>query len=220
MWMKLYKQYLIYRLYIGIAFLALSIVLAVIGNNWGWFSLTLTIALISIISHFLFGPLRLVQDAVEQQDMELAQKYLDMVQFPKLLIKPVRQGYYMIKSNLALTNKDFSKAEDYIKQSIKSKNSIAGQEYEGMSYMQLGMLNMQKGNTKEAKKNLRLALKHGLPDNDSTATTLLQLSSIEISARQFQIGKKYFREAKALKPKNPEIVAQLKEMEKYISRVR
>lgn len=220
MLMKLYKQYLIYRLYIGIAFLVLSLILAFIGNNWGWFSLTLTIALISILSHFLFGPLRLVQDAVEKQDMVLAQKYLDMVKFPKLLIKPVRQGYYMIKSNIAMSNKDFSKAEDFIKQSINSKNKIAGKEYEGMSYMQLGMLNMQKGNSKEAKKNLRLALKHGLPDNDSTATTLLQLSSIEIAARQFQIGKKYFREAKALKPKNPEIVTQLKEMEKYISRVR
>lgn len=220
MLMKLYKQYLIYRLYIGLVFLVISIVLAIIGNNWGWFSLTLFIALLSIISHFLFGPLRLVQEAIEKQDMVAAQKYLDMIQFPKLLIKPVRQGYYIVKSNLAMTNKDFAGAEGYLKESIKSKNKLVGKEFEGSSYMQLGMLAAQKGNNKEAKKNLRMALSKGLPDNDSMAATLLQLASIELAARQFKIGREYFRKAKALKPKGKEVKDQLKEMEKYVSRIR
>ncbi|MCB0509682.1 MAG: hypothetical protein H6579_07040 [Chitinophagales bacterium] len=218
--MWFYKKLLIYRLYIGAVLLAASVALAVIGDNWGWFSLTLTLGLIAVISHFLFGTLRLVQDAVQANDMEAANKYLNMIQFPKLLIKPVRQGYYLIKSNMAMTNKDFASAESFLKESIKSKNSITGQEYEGSSYLQLGMIAMQNGDMKEAKRNLRTALSKGLPDDDSMAAAFLQLSSIEIQARQLKQGRDYFKKAKMLKPKTKEIKDQIVQMEKYISRVR
>ncbi len=218
--MWFYKKLLIYRLYIGIPLLIGAIALAFVGDNWGWFTLCLTLGLIAVVSHFLFGPLRLIQEAVEAGDMDAANKYLNMVQFPRLLIKPVRQGYYMIKSNLAMQNKDFNTAEGYLKESIKSKSSIAGQEFEGASYLQLGMLAMQKGDRKEAKRNLRQALSKGLPDDDSMAAALLQLASIEIQGRQLKQGKEYFKKAKKLKVQNPEIKEQLVQMGKYISRVR
>lgn len=218
--MWFYKKLLIYRLYIGIPLLLGAIALAFLGDNWGWFTLCLTLGLIAVVSHFLFGPLRLIQEAVEAGDMEAANKYLNMVQFPRLLIKPVRQGYFMIKSNLAMQNKDFNTAEGYLKESIKSKSSIAGQEFEGASYLQLGMLAMQKGDRKEAKRNLRQALSKGLPDDDSMAAALLQLASIEIQGRQLKQGKEYFKKAKKLKVQNPEIKEQLVQMGKYISRVR
>ncbi len=218
--MWFYKKLLIYRLYIGIPLLIGAIALAFVGDNWGWFTLCLTLGLIAVVSHFLFGPLRLIQEAVEAGDMEAANKYLNMVQFPRLLIKPVRQGYYMIKSNLAMQNKDFNTAEGYLKESIKSKSSIAGQEFEGASYLQLGMLAMQKGDRKEAKRNLRQALSKGLPADDSMAAALLQLASIEIQGRQLKQGKEYFKKAKKLKVQNPEIKEQLVQMGKYISRVR
>lgn len=218
--MWFYKKLLIYRLYIGIVLLIGAIALAFIGDNWGWFSLCLTVGLIAVVSHFLFGPLRLIQEAVQAGDMEAANKYLAMVQFPKLLIKPVRQGYYMIKSNLAMQNKDFATAEGYLKDSINSKSKLAGEEFEGASYLQLGMLAMQKGDRKEAKRNLKIALAKGLPDDDSMAAALLQLSSIEIQGRQLKQGKEYFKKAKKLKPKTPEIKEQIAQMGKYISRVR
>ena len=218
--MWFYKKLLIYRLYIGIPLLIGAIALVFLGDNWGWFTLCLTLGLIAVVSHFLFGPLRLIQEAVEAGDMDAANKYLNMVQFPRLLIKPVRQGYYMIKSNLAMQNKDFNTAEGYLKESIKSKSSIAGQEFEGASYLQLGMLAMQKGDRKEAKRNLRQALSKGLPDDDSIAAALLQLASIEIQGRQLKQGKEYFKKAKKLKVQNPEIKEQLVQMGKYISRVR
>lgn len=218
--MWFYKKLLIYRLYLGVPLLLGAIALAFVGDNWGWFTLCLTLGLIAVISHFLFGPLRLIQEAVEAGDMEAANKYLNMVQFPRLLIKPVRQGYFMIKSNLAMQNKDFNTAEGFLKESIKSKSSIAGQEFEGASYLQLGMLAMQKGDRKEAKRNLRQALSKGLPDDDSMAAALLQLASIEIQGRQLKQGKEYFKKAKKLKVQNPEIKEQLVQMGKYISRVR
>jgi len=217
--MSLYKKLLIYRLYIGIALLAVAIYLGVI-SSWVWFSFVLFLALLAIVSHFLFGPLRLVQEAIQANDMVAAEKYMSMVQFPKLLIKPVRQGYYMLKSNIAMQNKDFASAESYMKESIKSNTKIMGQEAEGSSYLQLGMIAMQNGNTKDAKKNLRTALSKGLPDDDSMAAAFLQLSSIEIQGRQLKSGRDYFNKAKKLKPKSKEIQDQIKQMQKYISRVR
>lgn len=217
--MWFYKKLLLYRLYIGIALLVLAVALAFLGS-WTWFGVVLFLALLAIISDFLFGPLRLIQEAIEQGDMALAQKYINKVYFPKLLIKPVRQGFYLIQSNLAMTNKDYQGAEAFLKESIKSKNSLTGKEYEGSSYLQLGMLALQKGDNKEAKRNLKTALAKGLPDDDSMAAAFLQLSSIEIQSRQLKIAKDYFKKAKALKPKTPEIKQQIAQMEKYISRIR
>ena len=120
----------------------------------------------------------------------------------------------MLLSNLAMTNKDFEGAEGYLKESLKSSTKMLGQENEGASYFQLGMLAMQKGKTSEARKNFREALKKGLPDNETKAATFLQLSSVEIQARNLKQGRDYFKKAKALKPKTKEIKAQF---EKYRS---
>lgn len=218
--MWFYKKLLIYRLHIGAVLLVLSIILAIVGNNWGWFILTTFLGLLAVVSHFLFGPLRLVQEAIEKGDMEGAKKYLNMVQFPKLLIKPVRQGYYLVKSNLAMSDKDYSGAEAYMKESLKNKNSLVGKEFEGSSYLQLGMLAAQRSDNKEAKKNLRTAISKGLPDDDTLATAFLQLASIEIQGRQIKAGREYFRKAKLLKPKTKEVKDQIVQMDKYISRIR
>lgn len=216
--MWFYKKLLLYRLYIGVALLIGAVALG-FARDWISFGIVLFLAILAIFSHFFFGPLRLVQEAMELGDIEQAKKYLAMVKYPKLLFKPVRQGYYMIQSNLAMNDKDFVKAESYLKESINSKSDLIGKEYEGASYLQLGMLAAQKGNTKEAKSNLKLAIQKGLPDNDTKATAFLQLASIEITARQFKVGKDYFRKAKALKPKAKEIKDQLAEMEKYVARI-
>jgi hypothetical protein len=47
----------------------------------------------------------------------------------------------------------------------------------------------------------------------------LQLCSIMINKREFRSAKDYFRKVKALKPTTPQIVDQVKQMEKYITRM-
>ena len=218
--MGFYKTLLKFRMQIAIVLLALAGILAFVGE-WEWFWLCLGLGVIALASHLLFGPIRLIQDAIQEEDMETATKYMKTVKFPRLLIKPVRQGFYMLQSNMAMMNKDFASAETYMKKSMKSKSSImGGNDSEGSSYLQLGMIALQKGNAKEAKKNLKIALSKGLPDNDSKAAAYLQLSSIEVQARQIKIGREYFKKAKALKPKAAEIKSQIAQMDKYIHRVR
>ncbi len=218
--MAFYRWLLKYRLYLGFIALALALFFVLKPErDWASFTVFLIVAVIAVFSHFFFGPLRLVQHAMEQGNIDEAKKMLASIKFPKLLFKPVRQGYYMLQSNIAMMDKDYSKAEGFLKDSLKSKSDLIGQEYEGASYLQLGMIAAQKGDVKAAKANLKTALQKGLPDNDSKATALLQLASLELSVKQFKIGKDYFRKAKALNPKAKELKQQVAEMEKYVARI-
>ncbi|MFT4644607.1 MAG: tetratricopeptide (TPR) repeat protein [Planctomycetota bacterium] len=219
MLMTFYKKLLEYRLYIGIA-LVVACIPFFITESWNLFGWSLTFAFIAIGSHLFFGPMRLIQEAIQAGDMETAQKFIKTVHFPKLLFKPIRQGFYMLQSNIAMTNKDFDKAESLMKQSMKSKSTLTGEDNEGASYLQLGMIAMQNGKKGEARKNLMLAIKKGLPDIESRAAAYLQLSALDVQQRRFTQGRNFFKKAKQLKPKSKEIKEQITEMEKYIHRVR
>lgn len=214
----IYRKLLEFRLYIGVVLLILTVALGFTKyDGWFWFSLILT--LIAIGSHLFFGPIRFIQEAIQNGDMETAQKHIKTVFFPRLLFKPIRQGYYMLESNIAMTNKDFTNAENLMNKSIKSKSKVLGGNNEGASYLQLGIIAVQNGKKNEAKKNLRLALEKGL-DKESKAAAYLQLSSLEMQSRRFAQATNLFKKAKQLNPQTTEIKAQLTELEKYIHRAR
>ncbi len=215
--MKFLKFYILNRIYFIIGLIVLGIVIYKLGepvSAWICFIL----AFFSILLYFMLGTMRLVQEAVQEGDMDNAVSYLNKIKFPNLLFKPVRSAYYMLQSNVAMVNNDLAGAEANIKNSIKHKSKLMG-DTEGMTYLQLATIELQKGKTKEARNNLLLALKHGIPDIENKAACYLQLSSIEIERKNFKIGKDYFRKAKALKPKSAQIVSQLKEMDKYMGRI-
>jgi uncharacterized protein HemY len=205
-----------YRLWLGIAFLALAIFTNVEAGFWPSFVLYL-VGVVLIVGHFIFGPLRLIQDFMEQGDMEGAKKVVDSIWFPGLLIKPVRSVYYTVKGNLAMVNQDFETAERLMKKSLEM--GMPMKEAEGANKLQLGMMAMQKGDTKQAESYIRGAIRSGLPDKENEAAAYLQLSTIMINKREFRAAKEYFRKVKALKPTTPQIVDQLKQMEKYITRM-
>jgi tetratricopeptide (TPR) repeat protein len=154
---------------------------------------------------------------MEDGDMKGAQKVLDSIWFPGLLIKPVRSVYYTLKGNIAMVNEDFTSAEAHMKKSLQL--GMPMKEAEGANRLQLGMLSMQKGNIREAEGYIRQAIRAGLPDKENEAAAYLQLSSIMINKREFRAAKEYFRKVKACKPTTPQIVDQVKQMEKYITRM-
>jgi Tfp pilus assembly protein PilF len=90
---------------------------------------------------------------------------------------------------------------------------------EGASLLQMGMLAMQKNNLKEAESYIRQAIRKGLPDKENQAAGYLQMCSLMMNKREFRAAKDFFRKAKALKPTTPQIVDQIKQIEKYISRI-
>lgn len=214
--MKAFNFFILYRFPIGIVLFVAGIVL---GVTVGWWEATLVLLLaaICIATHLLFGPMRLVQEAVEAGDIERATALMNMVKFPKLLYKPIRSVYFFMQSNMAMYSNDLDKAESTIRQSIQSGSPM--KEYEGMQYFQLGTIAYQKNDLKTADQNLKKAVRMGLPDKENTAAALLTLASIAMSRRDFKSAKEYFRRAKAQKPTTAQIVNQIKEMDKYISRM-
>jgi len=214
--MKLYNFYIKYRLIIGIVTLVLAIVANIL---WGfWPSVTLyLIAVLSIFTHFFIGPLRVIQEYLEQGDFEGAEKILNGIQFPNLLYKPIQSVYYTLKGNIAMTKQDFDSAEKHMRKSLDL--GLPMKEAEGANKLQLGMMAMQKGNMKEGESLIRQALKAGIPDKESAAMAYLQMCQIMMQKREFRAAKDFFKRAKAQKPSTAQVVDQIKQIEKYISRM-
>lgn len=214
--MKFYNVLIKYRLPLGLLALTLGIIVNIYSGFWPAFTLYL-LALIAVVSHLLFGPMRLIQGYMEDGDIEGAQKVLDSIRFPNLLIKPVRSVYYFLKSNLALFRQDFDTAETLMKKSLSL--GMPMKETEGAAYFQLGSIAMQKSNMKQAEEYIRKAIRAGLPDKENTAAAYLQMCQIFINKREFRAAKDYFRRAKEQKPTTSQVVDQIKQIEKYISRI-
>ncbi|MES2567213.1 MAG: hypothetical protein V4565_10125 [Bacteroidota bacterium] len=215
--MKFLRFYILYRLQIIIALIILGVLAHMfLDPVTAW--ICYSFALISLVLYFMMGTMRLVQEAVTDGDVEKAQFYLNKIKFPRLLFKPIRSGYYMLQSNLSMATNDLDKAEANIRKSLKIKSKITG-DMEGSNLMQLGFIELKKGNTKQARIHLLEAVKAGIPDKDSLAAAHLQLCNIEAQRMQYRIAKQHFKKAKDLKPKNDEILSQLKSMEKQISRM-
>lgn len=217
--MKFLNIYIRYRLIIGIVFLIAAVAVNYYTGFWPSFIIYL-IAAVSIFGHFFFGPLRLIQEYMEAGDMEGAEKILQSVKFPALLFKPIRSVFYTLKGNMAMMKQDFDGAEKMMKKGIDlGSGSSLMQGAEGASLLQMGMLAMQKNNFKQAESYIRQALRKGLPDKENQAAANLQMCSIMMNKREFRAAKDYFKKAKALKPSTAQLADQIKQMEKYISRL-
>jgi len=205
-----------YRIPIAVALLALGFWLGFSVTWWiAW--IPMLVALLMIFAHFFIGPMSLIQGYIEAGDMEGAQKLLDKVKYPNLLYKPIRSSYYMLRANMSTMTDDLDKAEADLRKGLEA--GLPEKEYEGTAYLQLGSIAYKKGNTKEAYEHLRKAIKIGLPDKDNEATAYLQLSAIAMNRRDFRGAKMYFTKAKSCKPTNKQVVDQIAEMSKYISRI-
>ncbi|MFC4262873.1 tetratricopeptide repeat protein [Ferruginibacter yonginensis] len=216
--MKWMNTVIKYRLWLGLALLALAIFVNYQTSFWPSFIIYF-VATVLIVGHFLFGPMRLIQTHMENGDMEAAKKVVYGIMFPSLLIKPMRSVYYTIKGNLAMATQDFDTAEKHMKKGLDLGGGSLTKQAEGPNKLQLGMLAMQKGNIKEAESYIRAAIRAGLPDSENNAVAYLQLCSIMMNKREFRAAKDFFKKAKAFKPTTPQIVDQIKQMEKYISRM-
>jgi len=215
--MKFYYLLIKYRFWVSLAGILIGIVLNVTGVSGFWPASPLYfLGVIGLAGHFFIGPLRLVEPYMESGNVEEVEKILKMVWYPNLLYKPVRSGYYTIKGNLSMMNKDFDQAEKFLKHS--NDLGTAMPHAESSNKLQLGMMCMQKGDYKAAEGYYRAAIRLGFPDKDSEAVAYMSMSQIFMQKRQFKAGRDFFRKAKDCKPKSKEILSQLKEMEKYMSR--
>lgn len=214
--MKFYNTLIRYRLPLTVVFLALGILTNVYSSFWPAFPLYLVTAIL-LFSHFFFGPMRLIQEYMESGDMDGAEKILNSIHFPNLLYKPIRSVYFTLKGNIAMMKQDFDGAEKMMKKGLDL--GMPMKEAEGASLLQMGMISLQKNDLKQAENYIRSALRKGLPDKENKAAAYLQMCSIMMNKREFRSAKDFFRKAKEQKPTTPEIISQIKQIEKYISRI-
>jgi len=215
--MQFYNIIIKYRFWLSLLLLVLGLVLNFTGTGfWPTFPIYLVFT-IGILSHFFIGPLRLIQEPMEQGNVEAVEKILRTVWFPGLLYKPVRSTYYTIKGNLAMMSQDFDTAEKHLKMSNELGSPMP--EAEGANKLQLGMMAMQKGDLKQGESYIRSAIRLGIPDKESEAVAYLTMCQIFINKREFRAAKDFFRKAKACKPTTKQVLDQVKEIEKYISRM-
>jgi tetratricopeptide (TPR) repeat protein len=214
--MKLFNWFIKYRFWIGVISLIAAVVVNVTSGFWPAFALYLLGAVL-LFTHFFIGPLRLIQEYLEEGDFEGAEKVLNSVWFPGLLYKPVRSVYYTLKGNLAMMKQDFDTAEKHMKKSLDL--GVPMKEAEGANKLQLGMMAIQKGDTKQGESLIRQAIRVGIPDKESSAMAYLQMCQIMINKREFRAAKDFFRKAKAQKPSSKQVIDQVKQIEKYISRM-
>jgi len=214
--MKFYSIVIKYRLIIGVALLAIGVITNIYVSFWPAF-LPYLVGAILIFGHFFFGPLRLIQEHMESGNLEGAEKVLSTIHSPNLLYKPIRSVYYTLKGNIAMMKQDFDGAEKNMKKGLDL--GMPMKEAEGASLLQMGMLAMQRNDIRKAEGLIRQAISKGLPDKENQAAAYLQLCSIMMTKREFRAAKEYFRKAKNLKPTTPQIVDQIKQIEKYITRI-
>ena len=154
---------------------------------------------------------------MEQGNVDEVKKILDSIWFPNLLYKPIRSTYFTIKGNLAMMEQDFDTAEKHLKKS--SQLGAPMPEAEGANKLQLGMMALQRGDFKQGESYIRAAIRAGIPDKESEAVAYLSMCQIFMNKREFRAAKDFFRKAKALNPKTKQVVDQIKDIEKYISRI-
>ncbi|WP_153798273.1 tetratricopeptide repeat protein [Foetidibacter luteolus] len=216
--MKFYNLVIKYRFWLSIVALVAAILLNVTGTAGFWPAFPLYfLGVIGLFSHFFIGPLRLIQEPMEQGNVEEVKKILDTIWFPNLLYKPIRSTYFTIKGNLAMMEQDFETAEKHLKKSSELGSPMP--EAEGANKLQLGMMSLQKGDFKQGESYIRAAIRAGIPDKESEAVAYLSMCQIFMNKREFRAAKDFFRKAKALNPKTKQVVDQIKEIEKYISRI-
>ncbi len=214
--MKFYNLLIKYRFALSIVAIILAVVVTITSGFWPAFALYL-LGVIGLFSHFFIGPLRLVQEPMEAGNIEAVERIMNSIWFPNLLYKPIRSTYYTLKGNLAMMQQDFDSAEKHLKKS--SQLGAAMPEAEGANKLQLGMMALQKGDFKNGEANIRAAIRVGLADKESEAVAYLSMCQIFMNKREFRAAKDFFRKAKACKPKTQQVIDQIKEIEKYISRV-
>ena len=216
--MGFYNIIIKYRLWLSFlaVIIGLGLELSGFAGFWPVFPLYF-LGLIGVLSHFFVGPLRLVQAPMEAGDMEEVERILSTIWWPQLLYTPIRSTYYTIKGNLAMAKQDFDTAEKHLKKSNELGSAMP--EAEGANKLQLGMMAMQKGDTKQGESYIRAAIRAGIPDKESEAVAFLSMCQIFMNKREFRAAKDYFRKAKACKPTTKQVLDQIKEIEKYISRM-
>ena len=145
----------------------------------------------------------------------MLKKSHNSIKFPGLLYKPIRSVYYTLKGNIAMSKQDFDSRNIY------EKAFFSGYACKGSRIFQYAANGYSFTAKRKIQEDWKLHPGHqkGLPDKEKCSCCLPQMCSIMMNKREFRTAKDFFRKAKACKPTTSQIVDQMKQIEKNISRM-
>ena len=149
------------RFFLIFLFIILGIVLHVkqgMGSAWYLY----VAALLLLVTHFLFGNVWGAFNLLKKGRMAEAEKIVDQIKRPDLLLKSHQAYYHFIKGISALQNKEFLEAEEHLtaalKRGLRTPNDTA------LVTLNLAHLYFAQQRKEEARKYLEKA--KALPFND------------------------------------------------------
>ncbi len=106
------------RFLLVLLFIVLGIVLhAKQGMGSAWY--LYVAALILLVTYFLFGNVWSAFSLLKKGKLAEAERMMDQIKRPDLLLKSHRSYYHFIKGIAALQNKEFPEAEEHLTSSLK-----------------------------------------------------------------------------------------------------
>jgi hypothetical protein len=132
--------------------LAGGIILSITQGFWYGFPLWLT-GLILLVGYILLGTVGSAAKALQTEDFGKAEKMLGLTLFPKLLYSTNRAYFYMLKGNIALSNKDMDEGERYLK--MAEEIEVPTDNEKAMLQIQLANIAASKNRWKQAQIHYR-----------------------------------------------------------------
>ncbi len=128
-----------------------------------WYALPFVLtAIILFIGYLLLGTVQSTAEFIQKNDLAGAEKRLNLTVFPDLLYSANKAIFYMLKSTIAMNNKDMEEGEKWLKKAQSVKLNTDNEK--GMVELQLAAVNANKGKWNAAKNHMRNLKKLNITD--------------------------------------------------------
>ena len=139
------------NIYLRIALMAVTLIggtilMSTMGIWYGFPFVLIGLAL--LFGYFWLGTIQSAAELMQKMDSAAVDKRLSMIMFPKLLYKPNRAYYYLIKGSVAMQLKNYDVAESFYTQA--QEIGLPGDNEKAMVALQMANLKAAKGKWKEA----------------------------------------------------------------------
>ncbi|MBK9211868.1 MAG: hypothetical protein IPO14_02620 [Saprospiraceae bacterium] len=105
------------------------------------------------VGYVLMGTLQSAAMKLQEGDYKGAEKQLAYTYFPKALLKPFRSNFYMLKSAIAMQNKDTATANKYM--ALAEQTGFQSDDERAISYLQQAGTAVNTGNWVKAQTMLK-----------------------------------------------------------------
>lgn len=129
-----------------------GVVLAILFGFWYAFPLFL-VALVLLLGYIFLGTVQSAAQLLQTQDLDAAEKRLNLTLNPRWLYVTNRAYFYLLKGSLALARKETEEGEAYLRKAQEMK--LPTDNEKAMIELQLATVNLNRNRWKQAEMHMR-----------------------------------------------------------------